>query len=83
MAARRVEMTADVSRCSGCWQCQMMCSYHFEQAFNPGKARLSVSFGHDGNPSAIVFGEDCDACGVCFKYCPTDAIGIVKPAYGS
>ena len=78
MARENVAMIGDAGKCSGCWQCQMMCSYHFEDQFNPAKARLSIAFGDDGNPCDIFFHEDCDACGICFKYCPTDAIEIVK-----
>ena len=78
MAVQSVAMVADATKCSGCWQCQMLCSYHFHEEFNPSKARLSISFGGDGNPCDIFFEEDCDGCGVCYKYCPTDAIEIVK-----
>lgn len=80
MARKNVSMTGDASKCSACWQCQMMCSYHFEDEFSATKARLSIHFGDDGNPCEITFDEECDNCGICFKYCPTHAIEIVKHA---
>ena len=28
--------------CTGCYTCEMMCSFHFEGEFNPAKARINI-----------------------------------------
>ena len=32
----------NVDECTGCHQCEMACSYHHENVFNPSKSRIKI-----------------------------------------
>jgi Fe-S-cluster-containing dehydrogenase component len=74
VAAGQAAVVGDGRKCAGCLICQMVCSFRMYKEFNPAKAQLTILFGEDGNPSEIVFKEDCEACGTCVEYCPRQAL---------
>jgi len=64
---------ANVDRCSGCRQCEMVCSFNHENAFGSAISRITVM-------KEDVFGLDlpivcwhCDPCNV-MENCPTEAL---------
>jgi carbon-monoxide dehydrogenase iron sulfur subunit len=71
---RSGRLTVDAARCSGCRDCEMVCSLHHEGAVRPSKARLSVT--HDllaeVHPRVLL----CPQClgPECMLVCPTGAI---------
>jgi carbon-monoxide dehydrogenase iron sulfur subunit len=65
--------TVDSSRCTGCLNCQLICSITYEDAFNPDMSRLSVDRAR-GKTRAIEFKDDCTTCGLCAKHCMYGAL---------
>lgn len=70
----------DSSKCTGCRICELRCSLRLEQAFNPGHARIRVRR-LINRPSEFEssFTEECDACGICARYCPYGCIVRHRP----
>ena len=66
----------DPSKCAGCRTCQLRCSLRWEGAFVPAKAKIQVSrlVGHSEYEFDLTFSDECDACGICAKYCPYGAL---------
>ena len=72
-------IVANDEKCNGCLVCQLRCSFRFEKAFNPAKAAIRVNrFAKGGTDYFIYFTDECDACGICAKHCPYDALVWVK-----
>ena len=67
----------DGSKCSGCLNCVLRCSFRFEKVFNPVRAKMNVVDTFD-RANAISFSEECDGCGICARYCPYDALKMAK-----
>ena len=65
----------DVSQCTGCHQCEMACSYHHENVFNPSKSRIKIfSFPETGRNVPYTCTQCSDAW--CMQACPVDAISV-------
>lgn len=65
----------DASHCAGCRTCELRCSLRLEQAFNPGQARIKVRrLVNQPNEFGVFFTDECDACGICARYCPYGSI---------
>ena len=72
-------IVADDEKCNGCLICQLRCSYRFEKAFNIAKAAIKVDrFVKGGNDFFISFTSKCDACGICARHCPYDALTWIR-----
>ncbi|MFC1976820.1 4Fe-4S binding protein [Chloroflexota bacterium] len=67
-------ITVHSSQCTGCLMCELRCSFRFEQAFNPSKARIKVLRASNGEGFDISFTDECDNCGLCARLCPYDAL---------
>jgi ferredoxin len=66
---------ADDGKCHGCLICQLNCSYRFGKEFNISKSAITIDrFIRAGTDFFISFTENCDACGICAKNCPYDAL---------
>lgn len=65
----------DTSKCTGCLICELRCSLRFEGNFNPARAaikiRRNVRTEHEYN---ISFGDKCDNCGICVRFCSYGAL---------
>lgn len=63
------------SKCTGCRQCEMACSYDNEGLFNPAKSRIRV-FVFDAEARFVPY--TCTQCAQawCMQACPVDAIQV-------
>lgn len=57
----------------------LRCSFRIDSKFNLSKSRIRVErqVGRD-DEFTISFSGDCDACLVCARYCPYDALTAIK-----
>ena len=71
----------DSDTCTGCHQCEMMCSYGKVGAFNPAKSVMDVSLYNGG---AANIPSTCTQCedAWCMVVCPDEAITI-NPTTGA
>ncbi|MBW1785044.1 MAG: 4Fe-4S binding protein [Deltaproteobacteria bacterium] len=74
----------DPDKCTGCFICELWCSFRFEKAFNPSRAAIRVQRLVEGDTEyAISFTNKCDNCGICVRHCPYNALHQVKKKRGS
>ncbi|MDT3701253.1 MAG: hypothetical protein RO469_17780 [Thermincola sp.] len=59
--------------CTGCRACQMICSYTYENGFQPLKAYITVEE-KDSAHFKITFDSRCKNCGLCANYCAIGAL---------
>jgi NADPH-dependent glutamate synthase beta subunit-like oxidoreductase len=65
----------DASKCSGCMTCMLRCSFRGDGAFNLATSRIQVRrLVNSTNEFEITLTDDCDACGMCVRYCPYGAL---------
>jgi ferredoxin len=69
--------TVDKSICTGCFNCQLICSITYEDTFYPERARLSIERVR-GETLSIQFEDNCTLCGLCAKYCMYGALTFRK-----
>ena len=72
-------ITADPSRCAGCINCMLRCSFRTSHKFNLSKSHVLIErlVGRP-NEFEITFTEGCDACLICAGYCPYGALTAKK-----
>ena len=58
-------------KCTGCRNCQLICSVEYTGSFNSLEAYINVE---DVNGHRISFTEDCTSCGLCVDYCVYGAL---------
>jgi len=73
-------LVIDPSKCTGCKQCEMACSYENEGVFSPSKSRIRVFDFHEEARFAPYTCTQCDEAW-CQQVCPvnaitTDALGV-------
>jgi len=72
---KKIEINPD--RCMGCMTCCNVCSFTHEGEFNPGGARLKITWNlSPGEVEGQVL-ESCDLCGgtpECVRWCPVGAL---------
>jgi Fe-S-cluster-containing dehydrogenase component len=69
--------TIDESLCTGCFNCQLICSITYEDTFNPEIARLDIRRSR-GRTQSIQFKDDCTTCGFCAQHCMYGALNFAK-----
>jgi Fe-S-cluster-containing dehydrogenase component len=72
-------ITADPSKCAGCINCMLRCSFRLNSKFNLTKSRITIErlVGRE-NEFDIQFTGECDACLICARYCPYGALTSSK-----
>jgi len=66
---------SDTTKCAGCMLCILRCSLKVEGAFRLAASRIKVNRLVDQDDEfEIVFTDECDACGLCVRYCPFGAL---------
>ncbi len=71
------EVSIDLDRCTGCLNCQLICSFTYHKIFNPDLAQIRIGRGLDDEKSAAFTGE-CVGCSVCVDYCVYGALTRVE-----
>lgn len=72
----------DISRCTGCGTCELMCSLRHHGEFNPRKARIRKTvYLHEELAIPVVCTQCKDAW--CQRICPSGAISRTKLADGA
>lgn len=70
MSKAKTNIVVNPQVCTGCSDCQLMCSFQYTGVFNPERARIVPE-----PPDRIVFTDECIAnCSLCTKYCAQGAI---------
>jgi len=75
----KTSIMADAARCAGCMTCMLCCSLRIEGIFRLAAARIKVNrLVNQASEFEIVFTDECDACGICVRYCPYGALSQEK-----
>jgi Fe-S-cluster-containing dehydrogenase component len=85
-------LKVDAEKCVGCRACEIACSYHHKQVFNPRVASLEIRMVEEWPGISVMLYKDmhgeqakrrfpCDYCkheqiALCMKYCPVGAISL-------
>ena len=73
------KLTVDPAKCSGCGECERVCSKTYYKSEDREKSAIRISAGGDGGYEIAV----CDQCGVCKEMCSIMALtaagnGVVR-----
>ncbi|MDY6881743.1 MAG: 4Fe-4S binding protein [Desulfatiglans sp.] len=75
----KFDIVVDAAKCCGCLVCQLRCSDRFEKEFNLSKAKIRIRRSTKNESYySIAFTEECDACGICARHCPYEALILEK-----
>lgn len=77
---RNKSIIAIPERCVGCKLCQLICSFVKLRIFNPSRALLNINVDEKRGLFEIKFFPECDSCGACIEYCPSEAL-IVRTTF--
>jgi Fe-S-cluster-containing dehydrogenase component len=58
----------DLDKCTGCLNCQLICSFTYHDIFNPALARIKIERTVDDEKGAS-FTDECLQCSICADYC--------------
>jgi Fe-S-cluster-containing hydrogenase component 2 len=67
----------DLDKCTGCLNCQLICSFTYHDIFNPGLAYIRIERTLDDDKRAG-FTDDCLQCSFCADYCIYGALTRVE-----
>ena len=73
----KYEIRCYPTRCVGCLNCQLICSFLYEKIFSTAKAKIMIDH-YDQGGSMIGFTDGCIHCGSCADYCLYDALEKVE-----
>ncbi len=63
----------ELDKCTGCLNCQLICSFTYNEIFQPELAHIKIERDIDDNKNTK-FTEDCLQCGICADYCVYGAL---------
>lgn len=75
-------VVADATICTGCQLCQLVCSFINLVEFNPARSYIVCRADERKGLFELEFTDDCTACGLCVKYCPSGALVKVNLSVG-
>jgi Fe-S-cluster-containing dehydrogenase component len=67
----------DLDKCTGCLNCQLICSFTYHEIFNPSLARIRVERTIDDEKKTS-FTDECIRCSLCVDYCVYGALTNVE-----
>lgn len=70
----------DITKCSGCRICELVCSFNKEKMIHPWRARISVISDHSVGLSIISVCQQCSDA-PCIKICPSQALKKTPEGY--
>ena len=70
------EVLIRAEKCTGCLNCQLICSFTYTDTFNPAEAMIRIE-GED--QKTIRYTADCTQCQLCTQYC---VFGTIVPTKG-
>lgn len=73
----KVLMVADITKCSGCEICELVCSMRKSGAYRPSVANIKVMRNEELAVSIPTTSAECELCGTCVEWCPTKVLRIV------
>lgn len=68
-------LVIEPSKCTGCNQCELACSFEKEGQFNPSRSRIRVFAFHDEGRAVPFTCTQCDEAW-CQQACPVEAIAV-------
>ena len=68
----------DADECTGCRVCELICSITKQGEFNPEKSYIRIITNNDFGVYLPVLKTECDFCGKCVEWCPTQALKIAE-----
>ena len=69
----------DADACTGCRVCELVCSMTKQGEYNPRKSYIRVIGNNDFGVYLPALKTECDYCGKCVEWCPTEALKISEP----
>jgi Fe-S-cluster-containing dehydrogenase component len=63
------------NNCTGCKVCELICSFLYQNEFNPSKANIRIIDEYELTP-VIEFTEQCNHCGQCARNCLYGALKL-------
>ncbi len=63
----------DLDKCTGCLNCQLVCSFTYHDVFNPDLAHIKIERTLDDGKGAH-FTDECIQCSICADYCVYGAL---------
>ena len=80
---RKTSIVPEPAKCAGCMICMLRCSLRLEGMFRLTASRIKVNrLVNAPGEFEIVLTDDCDACGICVRYCPYGALSQEKAGKG-
>jgi len=71
-------MIVDGGKCTGCRVCELVCSMQKLGEYNPRKSYIRVLKNREMDVNIVSLDIRCDFCGVCVRWCPTNALSSVS-----
>lgn len=79
----RMQIGIDLDKCHGCRTCELACSYHFHELFNPELSSIRVFRDSKNGEVILSISSTCDYCGNCVEYCSFGALALTRDGEGS
>lgn len=67
------DILIDLDRCTGCLNCQLICSFTYHEIFNPDLAHIRIERTLTDEKGAG-FTDECVQCSICADYCVYGAL---------
>ena len=75
--ANNPKVLIDLDKCTGCLNCQLICSFTYNEIFNPALAHIKIIRTADDGKGAS-FTDDCLQCSICADYCVYGALSRME-----
>jgi Fe-S-cluster-containing dehydrogenase component len=81
-------IAVDLQQCTGCRACELACSWHSAERFQPECSHIRVHRDNERGEIEVVLKSTCDRCAgeefpLCIKFCAPEALKLMSVAEGS
>jgi Fe-S-cluster-containing dehydrogenase component len=73
------DVIIDLEKCTGCLTCQLICSFTYNDIFNPRLARIRIERTID-DEKRTSYTDECVRCSLCVDYCVYGALTKTEEA---